>query len=47
MVNMQLLLPAVALAGVYTLKAGGGEDGILARMLAHRRAISAAAGMAV
>ena len=47
MVNMQLLLPAVALAGVYALKAGGGEDGILARMLAHRRAISAAAGVSV
>ena len=47
MVNMQLLLPAVALAGVFALKAGGGEDGILARMFAHRRVISAAAGVSV
>jgi uncharacterized membrane protein YbjE (DUF340 family) len=35
------------LAGVYGIRAGAGEDGILARLLKHRRAISAAAGISV
>ena len=47
MVNVTLLLAAVALAGVYALRAGAGTDGLLARTLTHRRAISAAAGISV
>ena len=47
MVNVTLLLPAVALAAVYALQAGAGKDGLLARTLKHRRAISAAAGISV
>lgn len=47
MVNMQLLPAAVALAGVYALRAGAIEDGLMARRLGHRRAVSAAAGVSV
>jgi hypothetical protein len=47
MVNLTPLLAALVLAGVYALGAGAGKDGILARTLRHRRAISAAAGVSV
>jgi hypothetical protein len=47
MVNVTLLLAAVALAGVYALRAGAGTDGLPARTLTHRRAIAAAAGISV
>ena len=47
MVNATPLLAAGVLAGVYALRAGAGEGGILARMLKHRRAISAATGVSV
>src|SRR5262245_13030431 len=47
MVNVPPLLAALVLAGVYALYTGAGKDGVLARTLKHRRAISAAAGISV
>jgi hypothetical protein len=44
---MSVLLAAMALAGIYAMNAGAGTGGILARLLEHRRAISAAAGVSV
>ena len=47
MVSINAFLATVTLTGVYALKAGAGDEGTLARLLTHRRAISAAAGVSV
>jgi hypothetical protein len=47
MVSLSVLLAVLTLSGVYALSAGARESGILARLLEHRRTISAAAGVSV